>query len=234
MFRLFFGIFLGYYRGGSYVAPAHSPEEEENDEEEVGGGHHGGPVGYYNIYEVPGVMSFPLIVLAVLSVIGGFVGSFALFGMHNWQPLADFLHPIYSTTPGLSHEAAPSLMIEWISTGLALLAGVLGILIAWARYRKGFVYQESKNPLYLLLFNKYYVDEALSFLIVKPITASGRFVGTHFLEGAVLDGGSRGIAWILRSSSSALGRLQTGYMRNYALAIMFGVIVIIVYYAVRG
>ena len=54
-------------------------------------------------------------------------------------------------------------------------------------------------------------------------------------EGGVLDGGSRGLAWITRGVSSMLRRLQTGYMRNYALAILFGVVLLVPYYAVmRG
>jgi NADH-quinone oxidoreductase subunit L len=50
----------------------------------------------------------------------------------------------------------------------------------------------------------------------------------------VLDGGSRGTAWVFSRTSAGLRRLQTGYMRNYALAILFGVILIVIYYAVRG
>ena len=49
----------------------------------------------------------------------------------------------------------------------------------------------------------------------------------------MLDGGSRGIAWLFRGGSSLLRRLQTGYMRNYALAILIGVVLIVLYYAVR-
>jgi NADH-quinone oxidoreductase subunit L len=229
MFRLFFGIFQGTYRGATPVA-THSEEEEENEEEE-GGGHHHGPVGYYDIHEVPGVMSTPLVILAVLSVIGGFVGSFALFGLPQWSPLTNFLQPVYKGIE--AHMEAPNLVVEWISTGLSVATGLVGIGIAWLLYRKGFQYKEHTNPFYKLVFNKYYVDEALSFLLVKPIYAIGRGA-SRFLEGGALDGGSRGIAWTLRGSSSLLRRLQTGYMRNYALAILLGVILIVLYYAVRG
>src|SRR5437764_15487236 len=98
-------------------------------------------------------------------------------------------------------------------------------------YGRGFQYRENKNSLYQLVFHKYYVDEALSLLIVRPVLALSRFA-THWLEGDALDGGSRGVAWILRGTSTGLRRLQTGYMRNYALAILLGVVLIVVYYAV--
>jgi NADH-quinone oxidoreductase subunit L len=225
MFRLFFGVFLGNYRGPA--TSAHTTHRE--DEEDGNNHHHAGSVGYYDIHEVPAVMSVPLIILGLLSVIGGFVGSFAIIALPNWKPLADFLAPVFNGVQTLP----TSLSLEWTSTGLSIVAGVLGILIAWMRYRNGFVYKESKNPLYQFVLNKYYVDEALSFILIRPVLAISRFA-THWLEGDALDGGSRGVAWVLRGTSAGLRRLQTGYMRNYALAILLGVVLIVVYYAVRG
>jgi NADH-quinone oxidoreductase subunit L len=123
--------------------------------------------------------------------------------------------------------------VQWFSTGLSVIVGLLGILIAWRLYRRGFAYKENKNELYQLVLHKYYVDEILTALIVNPVLWIGR-TATRLLEGGTLDAGSRGVAWVLRGTSSGLRRLQTGYMRNYALFILIGVILIVVYYAVRG
>jgi NADH-quinone oxidoreductase subunit L len=199
MFRLLLGIFMGDYRGGDYI------------------------------HEAPPVMTVPLIVLAVLSVVGGFVGSFGLIGLARWQPLANFLIPLFATV----HGPEGSLGLEWTSTALSIGLDALGILGAWVLYRRGFAYKENRNPLYQLVLHKYYVDEALSFLIVRPVLALGR-MATHWLEGGVLDGGSRNLALLLRGTSAVLRRLQTGYVRNYALAILLGAVLIVVYYAVRG
>ncbi|HEU5228678.1 MAG TPA: NADH-quinone oxidoreductase subunit L [Ktedonobacteraceae bacterium] len=224
MFRLFFGIFTGSYRGNVVVARS----EEEEDEEQENTGHHAGHVGYYDIYEAPAVMTVPLVILAVLSVIGGFVGSLALFGRPQWQPLANFLASVF-------HAKAPevSFALGWLSTGLSLALALLGIGAAWMLYRGGFQYKENKNPLYQLVFHKYYVDEILTAALLNPLQALGRFA-TRFLEGGLLDAGSRGIAALFRLSSTGLRRLQTGYMRNYALVILLGVVLIVIYYAVRG
>jgi NADH-quinone oxidoreductase subunit L len=100
-------------------------------------------------------------------------------------------------------------------------------------YGHGFQYKENKNPLYQLAFHKYYVDELLNAIIVQPVLWFGR-TAARWLEGGVLDGGSREVATLLRGTSAGLRRLQTGYMRNYALAILIGVVLIILYYAVRG
>jgi NADH-quinone oxidoreductase subunit L len=230
MFRLVLGIFFGSYRGGGPVQ--HSEEGEGIEVEE----HIQGHGGFYRIYEAPAVMTIPLIILAVFSVLGGWIGSFALFGAPKWHPLATFLSPVFtnsawSVTP-VAFPAA-SLSMQWISTGLSVGLGVLGILGAMALYRNGFEYKESKNSFYQLVFHKYYVDEILTDSIIIPVLWFGRSA-SRLLEGNVLDGGSRGIAWIFGRTSAVLRRLQTGYMRNYALAILFGVILIVIYYAVRG
>ncbi len=219
MFRLFFGIFFGSYRGGT-AAPEH---EDEGDES---GGHHVGNVRYSNVHEVEPLMSIPLVILAVLSVIGGFVGSLAIFGASSWHPLSGFLG---TRAPVLEASVAT----EWLSTGLSLALAIAGIFAAYTLYRRGFVYRENKSPLYRLVFNKYYVDEALTLLLINPILAFSR-AATRFLEGDALDGGARGFAALFRGTSAGLRRLQTGYVRNYALAILLGAVLIVVYFVVRG
>ena len=223
MFRLVFGIFMGTYRGTGQASHAQDEGVDEEPSRRTTGGHS-------TIHEAPGIMTIPLIILAILSVIGGFVGSFAIFGLPGWHPFANFLMPVFADVSTL--KEAP-LSVQWISTGLSVILGLLGILVAWRLYGRGFQYKENKNPLYQLVFHKYYVDEILSAVIVQPILWFGR-VATRWLEGGALDGGSRGVAFLLRGISAGLRRLQTGYMRNYALAILIGVVLIILYYAVRG
>ncbi len=227
MFRLFFGIFTGSYRG---VGNAVSHADNEEDEEEDAAGHHGHKPSYYDIREVSSIMSIPLIILGILSVIGGIFGSFALVGLSNWHPLASFLAPILS---GVHTAVEPSLGLEWLSTAISVLLAALGIFMAWRLYRGGFAYKENRNPLYQLVFHKYYVDEALTVMLITPLLALGRGA-TRFIEGATLDNLSKGIGVSFRGVSVGLRRLQTGYMRNYALAILVGAVLIVLYYAVRG
>jgi len=230
MFRLFFGIFAGGYRGSG---PSEDALEEEEDE---GVKHARHPRSDYEIYEAPAIMTVPMIILAVLSVIGGFVGSFALIGISAWHPLATFLDPVF-TNPQWTQVPvaipAASVSLQWISTGLSLGLGLLGILGAWALYRNGFYYQVNDNPLYQLVLNKFYVDEFFILVLVQPVLWIGR-TASRFIERDALDGGSREVAKIFGGTSGLLRRLQTGYVRNYALAILLGVVLIIVYYAVRG
>ncbi|HEU5375586.1 MAG TPA: NADH-quinone oxidoreductase subunit L [Ktedonobacteraceae bacterium] len=228
MFRLVFNIFFGDYRGSGPLTHGHGDEEAEEAE------HHGGHGGLYAIYESPTIMTVPLLILAVLSVIGGLVGSFALFGRASWQPFADFLSPIFTNpawTGAPVHDITLSIGMEWLSTGLSLGIALLGIAVAWLMYGRGFAYNESRNPLYRLVLHKYYIDELCEAVIINPLQWLGR-TATSLFEGNLLDGGSRGVASIMRGSSDLLRRLQTGYMRNYALAILFGVVLLVIYYAV--
>jgi NADH-quinone oxidoreductase subunit L len=231
MFRLVLGIFFGDYRGKGPLVHSHGDEEEEET-------HRVQPGGIYAIHESPAIMTVPLIILAVLSVIGGLVGSFALFNKPGWQLFARFLSPIFTnhawTTVSVAHEATLNIRLEWLSTGISLGVGLLGILVAWLVYRRGFSYQERKNPVYQLVLRKYYIDELCVAVIVNPLLWLGRSA-TSLLERGLLDGGSRGVGGLTRGVSGGLRRLQTGYMRNYALAILFGVVLIVIYYAVmRG
>jgi len=160
-------------------------------------------------------------------VIGGFIGSLKLFGAASFAPLQNFL-----PTNFYSHAAEAGLGTEWLSTLVALIVALLGIGLAYRMYGRGFVYKENTNPFYKLVFHKYYVDEALNAVLIRPVLALGRGL-SRYLEGSMLDGGSRGIGQIFRGASSGLRRVQTGYTRNYALGIAIGVVLIIVYYAVR-
>ena len=181
-------------------------------------------------------MTVPMIILSVLSFVGGFIGSFALFGDENLHPFTTFLNPVF-TNPAWTNVPITipvgSLPIEWTSTVISVGIALVGIFVAWALYRNGFFYKENMNPLYQFVLHKYYVDEFLIAVVIQPALWIGR-TSTRLLERDALDGGSRFLGKLFLGMSKGLRRLQTGYVRNYALAIMIGVLLIIVYYAVRG
>ena len=220
IFRLFYGIFLGDYRGTGQSSHAQDEDEEEPSRH----------TGRLRIHEAPAVMTVPLIILAFLSCVGGLVGSFAIIGLPQWDPIGNFLAPVFADVHTM---ATASLGVQWTSTVLSVGISLLGILAAWRIYGRGFQYKENDNQLYQLVLHKYYVDEILDAVIVQPILWFGR-TATRLLEGDLLDAGGRAVAGGLRGISAGLRRLQTGYVRNYALAILIGAVLIILYYAVRG
>src|SRR5947209_9144678 len=197
MFRLFYGIFMGDYRGSGRAS--HEGDEEEGEEEEPS--HR--TAGRLTIHEAPPIMTIPLIILAVLSIIGGLVGSFDLISLSKWRPLTAFLAPVFADVHTM---ATASFGVEWISTLVSVGFALLGILAAWRLYGRGFQYKENKNPFYQLLYHQYYIDEILDAVIVQPLLSFGRTApragGGYGLVGCsqVVGGGLRGI-------SSGLGGL---------------------------
>jgi NADH-quinone oxidoreductase subunit L len=222
-FRLIFGVFLGSYRGGAIVphgpetglpAPAlaglsrRSAASRDDDPLE-------------HVHEVGPAMLIPMGVLVVLSVIGGFYGT----PFNNW--IGDFLAPVTGSAP------EPTGGLLWLGVVLSLAVALAGIAVAWAFYgRRQASFAPSRNPFVRLVERRYYFDDAYDRVIVRPTVALGRWLRRD-VEGVALDGGSRGLSGVVAGTSKGLRALQTGYVRNYALAIFLGAALIVLYYVIH-
>jgi NADH-quinone oxidoreductase subunit L len=216
IFRLIFITFLGDYRGPA-PAGAHGHAAQEQHAPMSAHGSTADPTS--SIHEAPWVMIIPMVILAVLSTIGGFI----------FNPFSSLLAPLLAQTRVVSLP----LWLQYLSLGLGLLFALCGIGVAWLMYgRQQWRAVEHRNPLYTLLLNKYYVDELYDVAIVQPIVKFGKVANT-VIENLALDGGSWGIGWISARSSGALRLLQSGYVRNYALAFLVGAVLIVLYYVAR-
>ncbi|HEV2236782.1 MAG TPA: NADH-quinone oxidoreductase subunit L, partial [Ktedonobacterales bacterium] len=217
IFRLLFVVFFGSYRGGE-VDAGHRGTQHSHDSR-ARGPHPG-------LHAIGWTMGAPMAVLALLALFGGAVG------LPGRDALGDWLAPVVGRPFGLVAGSAPF----YASAGLGLVAAALGIALAWARYGAGTgtraALAPSRNPLYQLVARKYFVDEIYRALFVRPILALGT-LATLLLEGGLLDGGARGLGWLTARTSGGLRRLQTGYVRNYALALTLGAIVLLLLYFVR-
>jgi NADH-quinone oxidoreductase subunit L len=217
IFRLICVTLLGTYRGGAVDAghARHAGSRRAPDERA------GGPLA--GLHAIGWTMGAPMAVLALLALAGGVVG------LPGRDALGDFLAPVVGEPFGLPAGSAQF----YVSAALGLAAAALGIALAWARYGAGkATLAPSRNPVYQLVAHKYYVDEIYAALFVRPIVGIGRFAGL-VLEGGLLDGGARGLGWLTARTSGGLRRLQTGYVRNYALALTLGAIVLLLYFFVH-
>jgi len=168
-------------------------------------------------HESPRVMTWPLAILAVLSVIGGFIG----FG-ENLGPFGRFL----GSTLGVHTTEAGSAGLEWGMSALAVLAGAIGWYIAHRLYSEP---SESAAKLatsyagpYRLLVHKYYVDEIYSFFFVKPLLALSRFFLEWVVDVAILGGAAWLLAGIAQLGGAILQRWQSGNLRSYAAWLALG------------
>ena len=194
-----------------------------------------------HVHESPSVMTIPLSILAVLSVIGGLVGIPII---HGWNRINDFLAPVlgghdvhlaekfssgiaYAATQGkevMHHPVGLELFMMGVSVGI----GIAGIIAAYYFYIKrpelpGKIAQRFKG-IYNLLYNKYYVDEIYSTYVVTPVNIISTFFWKVFDE-KLIDGAMvNGSAWLVQRISGGLKQLQTGYVQHYALSILVGLL----------
>jgi NADH-quinone oxidoreductase subunit L len=191
MFRLYFVTFTGTFRG-------------THDQE-----HH--------LHESPAAMTFPLIVLAILSVIGGYVGVPEVLGGHH--ELASYLSPVVkSAEHHLDHNT------EYMLMGLSTILVVISISFAWMKF-KNYKVEGEANGLGKVLENKWYVDELYQVAIVNPLKSVSAFFN-NIIESKVIDGAVNGVGKAVNYSSRQLRWLQSGQVGAYVLLMVIGMLIL--------
>ncbi|MBV9676991.1 MAG: NADH-quinone oxidoreductase subunit L [Acidobacteriaceae bacterium] len=173
--------------------------------------------GHHHPHESPLVMTGPLMILAILSLLGGFIN------------IPGWLSPAY---PLAEHENTTAMVIS-------ATFGIFGILLAFflyvARPALAESLKNSAGPLYTLVANKYYVDELYSAAVVKPLTSVSRLVLWRGVDEALIDTSLvNGLARIVRGWGSLLRQIQSGSIRNYATWILAGSLLVIFVLGLAG
>jgi NADH-quinone oxidoreductase subunit L len=187
-------------------------------------------------HESPATMTIPLWILAILSVLGGFLGvPKALSFGADINLLEHWLHPIFHNAHEIlakSHgEHAHSLALEWGLMAGSLGVAIIGILLATSLYKKSSSKPDelaSKNKgLYNLLWNKYWVDEIYHAVIVRPTYTMSLEALWKIFDVKVIDGIVNGSARSIATWAESIRKIQTGIAQNYALLMMIGIVGII-------
>ena len=180
-----------------------------------------------HIHESPPVMTIPLMILAFLSIVGGYIGLPVVLGKDvNW--FFRFLSPIIAH----HEEAHLSLSTEWLLILTSTVVALTGIFIAYIFYIKKpslphNLVARFPGP-YRILVNKYYVDEAYNTLFVQSTIKGSELVYQHF-DLKVIDGAVNGTASTAGFLGKILSLLQTGLIKDYALAIILGAVILLGY-----
>ncbi|MGC8825808.1 MAG: NADH-quinone oxidoreductase subunit L, partial [Anaerolineae bacterium] len=176
-------------------------------------------------HEAPAVMSVPMLILAVLAVVGGYIG------LPRLSLVEGYLEPVLP-----AEHAAAAGAAEWVLLVVSAVIALGGIALAYYLYvvRPAVPANLSKQfaPLYTLLSHKYYVDEFYMAVVVEPLRRVGRFIAELF-DPQVVDGVVNGLARLAGVSGEGLGALQSGRVRSYALSILVGVVIILGYFLLR-
>jgi NADH-quinone oxidoreductase subunit L len=212
MFRLWFMTFFGDYRGAEPAGHGHSNAH--------GHGGHGDP------HESPMIMLVPLMILAVLSIVGGWVGIGGRF--------EHFLGPVFGeraasevATGGLSQSTEITLMM--ISVGAAFLGFYLAYLLYHKRRDLPQKIADALGGFYQAVVHKYYVDEIYATLFVKPLVDGSTRILWHGVDQGVIDAAVNDTADGARHVSDAARHMQSGNVRSYAGWIAAGGALIIAY-----
>ena len=200
MFRLYFLTFLGKFRGGDKLKS--------------------------HLHESPGLMTVPLVVLAILSAVGGFLGIPEVFAKGgHW--LHHFLAPVVEKSLAmeplvhhLSHSA------EYMMMGVAVAVAIIGILLAWGTYKKYDAQKENKG-LEKFLEDKWYWDEAYENAVQKPVMKMSAFAEKN-IEKKGIDGLVNGVGKLVHFASDKLRLLQNGSVGVYLFLMVLGMIILFI------
>jgi NADH-quinone oxidoreductase subunit L len=166
--------------------------------------------GHHHPHESPFVMTFPLMVLALFSLGGGFLS------VPHW------LAPLF---PVAEHEALQPMII---SAGFGIAGILLATLIYVIQPSLSDSLKSAAGPIYTLLVNKYYVDEIYSATIVRPLTLLSKTVLWRGVDEGLIDTGLvNGLGKGIQAIGSVLRRWQSGSIRNYATWILAGSLLLI-------
>jgi NADH-quinone oxidoreductase subunit L len=202
MFRLWFKTFFG---------------AERFDEHALSHGHddHGTEAHKHGVHESPFSMTGPLMILAVLSVLGGLVGIPVAFGGQNH--FEHFLDPVFAS--GVEAAAQPA-STAFALSAVAITVFALGLLAAYSfYYRKpgtAAALAERFKPVYSLLDHKYWVDEIYGAVIITPLLCASRIILGGFVDKVLVQGFASMLAAITHGLSAIVRAIQSGNIRSYA------------------
>jgi NADH-quinone oxidoreductase subunit L len=208
MFRLLFLTFFGEFRG---------THEQQ---------HH--------LHESPVSMTIPLIILAVLSAIGGFIGLPEVFAANH--TLANFMSPLFDLSrqvrPKAFAHGAVSHSTEFMLMGVSVAAALIAVVAAMVMYvsKKSVPAAEGTpvSALQKLVYNKYYIDELYNAIIVKPLFGLSSFLYAVF-EFLVIDLLVNGVGKAVQGASRLTRQLQNGTIGFYIFAMVLGIIALLLF-----
>ena len=223
MFRLMYMTFGGEYRGAAAQA-GHGHDAHGHDDHSHG---HGEP------HESPWVMLSPLVILATLSVVGGFVG----YGNRFEHFLAPVFHIGDVVAPETSPEAGER-TLEYLLMGVSISVAGVGWLLAYLLYSRRpqlpARIAASLGGLYQAVVHKYYIDELYAVLFIKPVIDGSTTILWHGVDQGVIDATANNSATAAREVSDTVRHMQSGNLRSYAGWVAAGGAVVIAYMVWMG
>ena len=176
-----------------------------------------------HVHESPRSMTVPLVILALLSLGGGWFALPSFWGGENY--FADFLAPIFGAEEVAGVDRAAAHSLELLLSGVAVVAAAIGLIVAWRMYAKR-VKEGTSTGLHKVLYNKYYVDEIYQATVVGPLMWLSSNVFWKVVDTGIIDGTVNGIASGATSVGDTVRHTQSGNTRSYAVWVVIGAILV--------
>jgi NADH-quinone oxidoreductase subunit L len=211
--------------GHVHHAPPFNPATGEEEDTDVGF-----PGADHHIAEQSAPMRVAMGVLAFLALFAGLV---QVPGVD--ETITHFLDPVFADSP--LTRIVPSVGASWLGLAIGAAISLAGIGIAWfayvARPELPGKLEARLRPLHTFLYNKWYFDEAIDLLVVRPALAVGRFANSVF-ERFVVDGLVTGTVETVRGGSGFVRAVQNGFVRSYALLLLVGFAGLALYFLIQS
>jgi NADH-quinone oxidoreductase subunit L len=181
-------------------------------------------------HESPKLMTIPLIILAVLSVVGGYIGIPEIFSGEHGNIFHGWLAPVFHNAEmKLAHYGSHSHMEEILLMTISTVGAVASILFARFVYlKKPQIAINTANRFkgfYKVLLNKYYVDEIYDAAVVNPIKKTSESFLWKIADNKIIDGAVNGTAKFINLISGSIRKIQTGVTQVYAIVMVLGIAV---------
>ncbi|MGH7597881.1 MAG: proton-conducting transporter membrane subunit, partial [bacterium] len=185
----------------------------------------------HHLHESPKVMTVPLMILAVLSIAGGWIG------IPHINQFEAFLEPVFAHGYSTAEAHQGSFSLELALMALSVAVALAGIYLAYQIYlaKAGAAdrWATRLRGLYNLLAHKYYVDEIYEALFVRPLNWLSEKILWKIFDVKLIDGMVNGAAKLFGGLASLLRLWQTGIVQHYAVTLVLGLIIILGYLLVR-
>ncbi len=189
---------------------------------------------HVHVHESPKTMLVPLVILAVLSVVGGWVGIPESLG--GGDQIEHFLSPVFAAAEKAAPELTPahaekySHSLEMLLMGAAIFGAAIGVLVAWRRFMLGKPSRWEGTAVQrvfgTLVLNKYYVDEIYDALVVRPIHWVSNAVLWQVVDERGIDGSVNSLANFARAVGERVRQAQSGNTRSYATWVVLGAVAV--------
>ena len=231
MFRLWYLTFFGASRAKDHLEEHGAAVHARSDTHAVAVADHGH--GHGEPHESPWIMLGPLVILAILSIIGGWIGVPA--ALHGHNEIASFLSPIFGSTEAAGSDST-ALMLAVVSTLVAAAGWLTAHIMYFAKPELPAKMAQSLRGIYLLLLNKYKIDELYGLVVIGPLLLISRYLLKGLIDMGIIDGTGYLGAFIAQGLGGLAARLQSGNIRSYAgwLSLGAAALLIVAYFGLTA